>query len=92
MARTRSKPLSELVGLFKALADPTRLRMVGFMVAQERCGQELASLLRISPATVSHHLRLLRDADLLQEARHSPYTFYRLECGIRSAAILPASP
>ncbi len=79
MARTRAKPLSELVGLFKALADPTRLRMVGLIVAQERCGQELASLLRISPATVSHHLRLLRDADLLQEARHPPYTFYRLD-------------
>jgi biotin operon repressor len=77
--RTRPKPLGELVGLFKALADPTRLRMVGLMVAQDRCGQELANLLRVSPPTISHHLQLLREAGLLQESRQSPYTFYRLD-------------
>ena len=71
--------LGELVAVFKALADPIRLRMVGLMVDRERCGQELASTMAMSPATVSHHLRVLREAGLVSEKRQPPYTFYKLD-------------
>jgi hypothetical protein len=69
----------DLVKIFKSLADPARLRMVGLLVQGERCGQELAAELSLSPATVSHHLRRLRDAGLLRERREPPYVFYQFD-------------
>ena len=68
-----------LVRLFKGLADPTRLRMIAAMVDRARCGQDLAAEVGVSPATVSHHLRVLTDAGLLRETRQPPYTFYQLD-------------
>ncbi len=69
----------DLVNIFKSLADPARLRIVGLLVQGERCGQELAAELSLSPATVSHHLRRLRDAGLLRERREPPYVFYQFD-------------
>jgi biotin operon repressor len=74
-----SDPMPGLVRLFKGLADPTRLRMVAAMVDRARCGQDLAAEVGVSPATVSHHLRVLSDAGLLRETRQAPYTFYQLD-------------
>lgn len=68
-----------LVRLFKGLADPTRLRMLAAMVDRPRCGQDLAAEVGLSPATVSHHLRVLADAGLVRESRQPPYVFYQLD-------------
>jgi len=68
-----------LVRLFKGLADPTRLRMIAAMVDRARCGQDLAAEVGISPATASHHLRVLSEAGLIKETRQAPYTFYQLD-------------
>ena len=46
-------PNERLVEIFKCLADPARLRMIGLMVEEPRCGQELASELKLAPATIS---------------------------------------
>ena len=70
---------NQLVTLFKALADPTRLAMIGNMVDRAVCGQELADRLGVSAPTISHHLRVLRAAGLLIETREHPYTFYMLD-------------
>src|SRR6185503_17797480 len=72
-------PMPALVRLFKGLADPTRLRMIAAMVDRERCGQDLAAEVGVSPATISHHLRVLAEAGLLRETRQPPYTFYQLD-------------
>ena len=74
-----SESIEDVVALFKALADPTRLRIVGLSIGRSRCGQELASLLGLSPATVSHHLQVLRRAGLLVETRQTPFTFYQVD-------------
>jgi len=76
---TMSESMPDLVRLFKGLADPTRLRMIAAMVDRARCGQDLAAEVGVSPATVSHHLRVLSDAGLLKETRQAPYTFYQLD-------------
>jgi biotin operon repressor len=73
------EPMVALVRLFKGLADPTRLRMLAAIVDRARCGQDLAAEVGVSPATVSHHLRVLGDAGLLKETRQAPYTFYQLD-------------
>ena len=72
-------PIESVVSLLKALADETRLRMVGLMVERARSGQELASILGVTPPTVSHHLQVLRRAGLLKEERDSPYIFYSID-------------
>jgi biotin operon repressor len=68
-----------VVEIFKCLADPARLRMIGLMVEEPRCGRELASELHLAPATVSHHLRRLQQAGLVRERRDGAYVFYRLD-------------
>jgi DNA-binding HxlR family transcriptional regulator len=71
--------MDAVVRCFKALSDPTRLRLVGAMVDRPRCGQDLSTEVGVSPATVSHHLKVLADAGLLTETRTPPYVFYQLD-------------
>lgn len=79
MSEDTTDAMPSLVRLFKGLADPTRLRMIAAMVDRARCGQDLAAEVGVSPATVSHHLRVLSEAGLLRETRQPPYTFYQLD-------------
>lgn len=82
---------NQLADVFKSLADPTRLRLIGLIVDQPRCGQELASELGLAAATVSHHLRRLRDAGLVTERRERPYVLYQLDHeALRSAVQMVA--
>lgn len=77
--------------LFKALADPARLRIVGLLAERRRCGRELAHELRLSAPTVSHHIKLLRGVGLVTEHRERPYTFYELDDStMRQAAAIVA--
>lgn len=77
------------VGLFKALADPIRLRIMGLLVEDERCGQELAETLNLAPGTVTHHLQMLRRLGLLTEERRAPYTYVKLDYTELRRAVLP---
>jgi hypothetical protein len=54
-----------LLGFFKAMANESRLRMVGLLAERERSGQELAELLGLKEPTVSHHLAVLRSIGLI---------------------------
>ena len=59
-------PPPQLVSALKALADPTRLRILHFLAEQAISSSELARLLRLRLPTVIHHLRILRLAGLVQ--------------------------
>jgi DNA-binding HxlR family transcriptional regulator len=83
--------VDELVALFKALADPTRLRLAALIVDRSRCGQDLASELGISTGTVSHHLRVLRDAGLVRETRQPPFSFFELDLAALQQALKSVS-
>jgi biotin operon repressor len=90
---TETDPMASLVRLFKGLADPTRLRMIAAMVDRARCGQDLAAEVGVSPATVSHHLRVLADAGLVVEDRQPPYSFFRLDlAGLQNAVKAVSTP
>ena len=54
-----------LLAFFKALANESRLRMVGFLAGRDRSVQELANLLKLKEPTVSHHLAVLREIGLV---------------------------
>jgi ArsR family transcriptional regulator len=69
----------ELAGLMKALADPTRLRLLSLILAHdggEACVCELTEPIALSQPTVSHHLKVLRDAGLVTSERRGTWVYY----------------
>jgi len=69
----------QLVQLLKALADPTRLRILELLAKQPRSTQELAPLVGLTDAGASKQLRLLAAAGLLKTKREGYYVVYSLE-------------
>jgi len=68
-----------LLSLFKILADDTRLRMVG-MLAEKPCSvDELAGRLKLKAPTVSHHLKRLKQVNLVSMERDQNTHLYRFE-------------
>lgn len=64
--------------LFKALGHPVRLLMLNLIRSKPRHGEELALILMLNPATVSHHLSLLLDIGLLVAQKDQYYQTYSL--------------
>jgi len=56
----------ELLMMFKALADESRLKIIGLLATRERSVDELATTLKLKPPTVSHHLATLRESGLVK--------------------------
>jgi ArsR family transcriptional regulator len=75
----RAKEFEALSSRFKALADPTRLAIVNRLASRaEACVCEFESL-GLSQPTISHHLRILREAGLIEVAyKRKTWVFYRL--------------
>lgn len=67
--------------LFKALADPARVRIVNMLATAEGdvCVCDLTPQLGLAQPTVSHHLRKLADAGLLRRRRQGTWAFYSLD-------------
>jgi ArsR family transcriptional regulator, arsenate/arsenite/antimonite-responsive transcriptional repressor len=63
---------------FKALGDPTRLAIVNQLAGQEECCVCALDGLGLSQPTISHHLKILRDAGLVESTRRGTSAFYRL--------------
>lgn len=77
----------ELLIALKALSDASRLRIVGLLAGGRRLSvEELADALGLSPATVVHHLKRLRDAGLVTAHPRPPYVEHELRLD-RLAAI-----
>jgi DNA-binding transcriptional ArsR family regulator len=56
---------TELLTFFKALADETRLKIVGVLAQRPCSGEQLAAIVELNPATISHHLQKLMNAGLV---------------------------
>jgi ArsR family transcriptional regulator, arsenate/arsenite/antimonite-responsive transcriptional repressor len=68
-----------LAARFKALADPARVAIVNRLAAaHEVCVCDLNATLDLAQPTVSHHLRVLREAGLVESSRRGTWAFYRL--------------
>ena len=71
----------QLAQSFKAIADPARLQLLSFIAAQpsgEACVCYLMKPLAISQPTVSHHLKVLYEAGLLNRERRGTWVYYRI--------------
>lgn len=71
--------LGALAGLFGALGDPTRLRIVAALAAAELCVCDLAAAIGLSESAVSHQLRHLRALRLVRTRRDGRRVFYALD-------------
>ena len=68
-----------LAATFRALADPTRVRLISMLASMELCVGDLAAALGMSVSAVSHQLRLLRDLRLVRSRRDGRHVFYALD-------------
>ncbi len=73
-----SAPLENLSLLFKALSDPARLRILGLLAERPHAGHELAHRLTLTPPTISHHMRRLVAARLVDVEPEAQSRIYSL--------------
>lgn len=71
--------LQELSQTFKALSDPTRLKIVLALAQEELCVCDLAALADVSISAISHQLRLLRNMRLVSYRKEGKMVYYRLD-------------
>jgi len=70
---------AQLAASFKALADPTRVAIVNRLAgAAEVCVCDLVETFELAQPTISHHLKILRDAGLVAVDRRGTWAYYRL--------------
>jgi ArsR family transcriptional regulator len=84
MERPLSHPVESAVApadlqALQILAEPNRARIVALLSHGEHCVCDVGSALRLSPALVSHHLRVLRTGGLLRERRDGRWMYYALD-------------
>jgi biotin operon repressor len=70
--------MDRLLGFFKALADESRLKIIGLLAHEPRSVDELAAMLELSGPTVSHHLARLQAAGLVEARAQQYYSVYSL--------------
>ena len=86
---------ADLASLLKALADPTRLRLVSMVAAHEggeACVCELTEPLGLTQPTISHHLKVLIDAGILTRDKRGVWAYYALVPGALDAVAALLSP
>lgn len=72
----------ELARVFKALGDPVRLRLLSLIASHEggeSCVCDLTGVFDLTGPTISHHLKVLREAGLITGDRRGTWIYYRVE-------------
>ncbi len=73
------KVVQMLSETFKALSDPTRLKMLLALSQEELCGCDLVELLSVTKSAVSHQLRILKNMRIVKYRREGKQIFYSLD-------------
>lgn len=71
----------DLAAGFRLLGDPTRLKLLGILAGRECddvCACDLSDTLELTPATISHHMKKLVEADIVAVERRGRWAHYRL--------------
>ncbi|MDX6224989.1 MAG: ArsR family transcriptional regulator, arsenate/arsenite/antimonite-responsive transcriptional [Frankiales bacterium] len=88
----------ELAQVFKAMGDPVRLRLLSLIASHaggEACVCDLTDVFDLSGPTISHHLKVLREAGLITGERRGTWIYYRVRPELLaqvSAVLVPAAP
>lgn len=70
---------TRLASTFKALSDPTRVRIISVLSQSEMCVHDLAAALGKSQSAVSHQLRTLREMRLVKHRKEGRHVYYTLD-------------
>ena len=73
--------VEDLATAFRLLGDPTRLKLLGILArrdCEEVCACDLSDALDLTPATISHHMKKLVEADIVAVERRGRWAHYRL--------------
>lgn len=70
--------IDKMVRIFKVLSVETRVRMIELLKRRSLCVNALARTLGITPAAVSQHLRVLRDAEIVTAEKRGYFVHYRV--------------
>jgi len=70
---------THIAELFKALSDPTRVRIIGVLANAELCVGDLCLVLGMTQPAVSHQLRLLRNLHIVRTRKEGRHVFYTLD-------------
>lgn len=70
---------SQLSYYFQILSDPNRLKIISLIGRKELSVTEIVSAMRLSQPLVSHHLKTLKESDILETKRSGPFIYYRLK-------------
>ncbi len=76
-----SEEAFHLAKLFRVLSEPARLQMLSLIAAQpdqEVCACELVEILGLSQPTISHHLKVMYEAGLLNKERRGTWIYYQI--------------
>jgi ArsR family transcriptional regulator len=74
-----TRTASRLAPMFKALSDPIRLRLLSLIAStSEICVCDLTDAFDVTGATISHHLRVLREAGMVDSERRGTWVYYRV--------------
>ena len=88
----------DLARVFKAMGDPVRLRLLSLIASHaggEACVCDLTDVFDLSGPTISHHLKVLREAGLITGERRGTWVYYRVHPELLAqvaAVLVPASP
>lgn len=80
-----NRRLLEPAVLFKALSDPHRLAILLALAPAQTsmCVCDFEAVVQLNQSTISHHLKLLRDAGLVESERRGTWAYYALTSGVR---------
>lgn len=70
--------MRDYLKIFKALSDKNRLRIVKMLEGKPMCVCEITAVLKLAPSTVSKHLSLLHEAELIQDKKDGKWVNYSL--------------
>jgi len=73
--------MKDHIKIFKALGDETRLRIIKMLEVKKMCVCEITSVIGYSMPTISNHLKILKEAGLIEQDRSEKYINYSLSGG-----------
>lgn len=75
----KEEGVDRLSRIFKAMGDPSRLKIIYVLAKSSLCVCDIASLLDMTQSSISHHLRVLRDLNLVKFKREGKLVIYSLD-------------
>ncbi len=70
--------MKKLINFFRAVGEETRVKIILMLFKEEMCICELIEELKLSQSAVSHHVKILKQAELVNDRRNGKWTFYSI--------------